>query len=199
MQQNDQSWIIWGKQGDADAFVHLVEMYQRPVFNLCYRMLANAEDAEDAAQETFLRAYRSLRSYDESRPFLTWLLSIAAHHCIDKIRKLRIHSVSIDGPADLELTDGAPGPEAMLSKAEEAQRVRLLLDVLTPLDRAIVVMYYWYDLSYDEISEALGLTVSAVKSRLHRARKDMAEAWMHPSAHSQPVGRSRHGEQSPAF
>ena len=89
MQGNEAELLSKAQQGDAQAFTWLVETYQRPVFNLCYRMLGNAQDAEDAAQETFLRAYKNLRRYDRSRPFSTWLLSIAAHYCIDQARRRR--------------------------------------------------------------------------------------------------------------
>jgi len=77
---NESEWLIKAQRGDPEAFTCLLEAYQRPVFNLCYRMLGNAQDAEDAAQETFLRAYQHLKRYDNSRPFSTWLLSIAAHY-----------------------------------------------------------------------------------------------------------------------
>src|SRR4030067_1086389 len=83
---NERGWLIQAQKGDAEAFTRLVEAYQRAVFDLCYRMLGNAEDAEDAAQETFLRAYKFMRRYDLNRPFSTWILSIAAHYCIDQAR-----------------------------------------------------------------------------------------------------------------
>ena len=73
-------------QGNQDAFTQLVESYQRPVYNLCYRMLGDPNDAEDAAQETFLRVYKNIKRYDHKRSFSTWLLSIAAHLCIDQIQ-----------------------------------------------------------------------------------------------------------------
>jgi RNA polymerase sigma-70 factor (ECF subfamily) len=71
--------------GNQEAFTQLVETYQRPVYNLCYRMLGSSEEAEDASQETFLRVYKNIKRYDHKRPFSTWLLSIA-HHCIDQLR-----------------------------------------------------------------------------------------------------------------
>jgi RNA polymerase sigma-70 factor (ECF subfamily) len=89
VQDTEPGWLDKALNGDAQAFTDLVEAYQKPVYNLCYRMLGNSQDAEDAAQETFLRAYKSMRRYDRSRPFSTWLLSIAAHYCIDQIRRRR--------------------------------------------------------------------------------------------------------------
>jgi RNA polymerase sigma-70 factor (ECF subfamily) len=200
VQDTESIWLARAQKGDPEAFSYLVETYQKPVFNLCYRMLNNAEDAEDAAQETFLRAYKSLKHFDRGRPFPTWLLSIAAHYCIDQIRKRRMTVVSVDDLPYLELPDNAPGPESRLSRVEEQKRVRVLLDGLSPTDRAAVVMYYWYDFSYEEIGEALSLTLSAVKSRLHRARRDMAQQWIDHQSQASMAERKRHGEvHTPAF
>jgi RNA polymerase sigma-70 factor, ECF subfamily len=178
VQENELSWLIQAQNGDSQAFTYLVETYQCPVYNLCYRMLMNAEDAEDASQETFLRAYKALRRYDNSRPFPTWLLSIAAHYCIDQIRKRRYSVVSIEDLPLPDLPDNALGVEARISIREEQHKIQALLNILDPVDRAAVVMYYWYDFSYDEICQALSLTNSAIKSRLHRARKAMANEWL---------------------
>jgi RNA polymerase sigma-70 factor (ECF subfamily) len=175
--ENESSLTAAAQRGDADAFTRLMEAYQRPVFNLCYRMLGNPEDAEDAAQESFLRAYHNIRKYDGGRPFSTWLLSIAAHYCIDQIRKRRMALISLEDTPGLDVPDAVPGMESRLSLKEEQRRVRAILDTLEPTDRAAVIMYYWYDFSYDEICQALRLTESAVKSRLHRARKAMALEW----------------------
>lgn len=200
MQDSDSIWVARARRGDADAFSHLVETYQRPVFNLCYRMLNDAGDAEDAAQETFLRAYKAMKDYDESRPFPTWLLSIAAHYCIDQMRKRRMAIVSLEDLPYMEISDDAPGPETTLSRREEQKRVQLLLETLNPTDRVAVIMYYWYDFSYDEIGEALALSMSAVKSRLHRARLSMAQEWISQQPQAGLTERTRHGEaRSPAF
>jgi RNA polymerase sigma-70 factor (ECF subfamily) len=164
-------------QGNQEAFTHLVEAYQRPVFNLCYRMLGDPEEAEDMAQETFLRVYKNIKNYDPERPFSTWLLSIAAHQCIDLLRKRRLVVISMDSTPYLEPADGSAGPEAKLFMKEDQQRVQQLLTSLNPQDRAAIVMYYWYDFQYEEIASSLSLTTSAVKSRLHRARLSMAQAW----------------------
>ncbi len=199
MQENESQWLTRAQKGDSQAFAHLVETYQRPVYNMCYRMLNNAEDAEDAAQETFLRAYKSIKRYDKNRPFATWLLSIAAHYCIDRIRKQRMKVVSMEDLPHLQILDDSPGPEAIMSRSEEQNNVRRILDSLSPTDRAAVIMYYWYDFSYDEIAKALSLTMSAVKSRLHRARLNMAKNWQDQNTQHISAERRRHGERSPAF
>jgi RNA polymerase sigma-70 factor (ECF subfamily) len=164
--------------GDPQAFTYIVEQFQRPVYNLCYRMLGNAQDAEDAAQETFLRVYKAMHRYDRKRSFSSWLLSIAAHYCIDQLRKRRLNTVSVEELPYPVLPDNSPGMEASLSSKEDRERIRLVLDTLDPVDRAAIILYYWYDYSYKEICETLSLSMSAVKSRMHRSRRAMANRIM---------------------
>lgn len=174
----EQDYIARARAGDENAFVPLVDSYQSAVYNLCYRMLGDAQEAEDAAQEAFLRAYAQLRRYDPTRSFKTWLFSIASHYCIDLLRKRRLTWLSIDDealPPHPALREPSPGPEETTSRREQSAAVHALLARLAPEDRGAIVMRYWYDLSYEEIAEATGATVSSVKSRLHRARGALAE------------------------
>jgi RNA polymerase sigma-70 factor, ECF subfamily len=191
-------WLIQAQKGDEQAFTRLVEQYQNPVFNLCYRMLGDPYEAEDASQETFLKAYRAIRRYDNSRPFATWLLSIASHHCIDMIRRRRMQLVSIDSMPGETIPDQQVLPEAAVRLNEEQQQIQNLLGELSPTDRSAVILYYWYEHSYEEIAEALALTESAVKSRLHRARKVLAEAMQKQQA-ANKVTLERKQNESPAF
>lgn len=165
------------RAGDDQAFGALVEAYQTPIYNLCYRMLGDGAEAEEAAQETFLRAYSQLASYDPARSFKTWLFSIANHHCIDRLRKRRLTWLSIedDLPPHPALQEQSPGPEEAASRNEQTAALQALLGRLPPDDRAVLVMRYWYDFSYEEIADATRTTVSAVKSRLHRARGSVGE------------------------
>jgi RNA polymerase sigma-70 factor (ECF subfamily) len=183
-------------QGNQDAFTQLVETYQRPVYNLCYRMLGDPEEAEDASQETFLRVYRNIKHYDAERPFSTWLLSIAAHLCIDLLRKRRMVIISMDTTPNLDPADGSPGPEAAFYLKENQGRVQALLKTLNAHDRAAVIMYYWYDFSYEEIAKSLSLTPSAVKSRLHRARLTMAQSWSNQNGNVFMPERNPHGSSA---
>ena len=195
----EQTWIFQAKNGSDEAFTYIVETYQTPVYNLCYRMLGHAEAAEDAAQETFLRAYQHLHRYDIKRPFATWLLSIAAHYCIDRMRKrkLPVFSVDEDEETTFEIPDaGALHPETETVNGEHREQVHLMVGALDATDRAAIVMRYWYDFSEKEIAEALNLTVSAVKSRLHRARKQLGKLWQESSTTAH-VERSPY--ESPAF
>lgn len=193
---DENAWVVQAQQGNDDAFTQLVEAYQKPVYNLCYRMLGEPESAEDAAQETFLRAYQNLHRYDASRSFGTWILSIAAHYCIDRLRKKKFSVFSMDAEDEdgtpFEVADPAsPDPEAESVKKEDRNRLHLLLKDLDATDRAAVIMRYWYDYSEVEIAQSLKLTVSAVKSRLHRSRKALAGMWQEEKSRAHPERRSR--------
>jgi len=154
-------------------------------------MLGDAGEAEDAAQETFLRAYAQLGSYDTGRSFKTWLFSIANHHCIDRLRKRRLTWLSLDDdlPPHPALQEQAPGPEETLVRRQQSDLLQGLLAKLPPDDRAVIVMRYWYDMSYEEIAEATRATVSAVKSRLHRARGSMGQMLEPGAAAPRPAAR----------
>lgn len=170
--------LIRAQQGDNEAFSYLVETYQRPVYNLCYRMLGNAGDAEDAAQETFIRAYKAIARYDPSRKFSSWLLTIASNYCIDQHRRKKLSTFSYDSLPVPDLPDKKPGMEASLALNEKQEQVMEMLEVLSAKDRSAIILRYWYDYSYEEIAQSLSLSVSAVKSRLHRARRELAGEWL---------------------
>ena len=200
----EQTWVAQAQQGDDEAFTRLVETYQTPVFNLCYRMLGEPELAEDAAQETFLRAYQHLHRYDRKRPFPTWLLSIAAHYCIDRLRRRKFSMFSMDAEDEegnsIELPDlDAPNPESETVKGQMQERIHAMLKDLDNTDRAAIIMRYWYDYSEKEIAESLNLTVSAVKSRLHRARKELAGMWQEEEEDDLLAEMERRHHESPAF
>jgi RNA polymerase sigma-70 factor, ECF subfamily len=173
----ERAWIEQALEGDRTAFGHLVKAYERPVYNLTYRMLGNAAEAEDAAQETFLRAYKKLATYQPERKFVNWLLSIASHHCIDRLRRRnRAPQLSLDGPLPPEWTTSeSPRPDQEVSQKQSREQVRQVLETLPADYRAAVVLRYWYGLSYREIATTMDTTESAIKSRLHRARRMMAQ------------------------
>ncbi len=193
----ESEWLRRAQQGDNEAFNTLVEIYHRRVYNLCYRMLGNAMEAEDAAQETFIRAYGAIKRYDPERPFLNWVLTIASRYCIDQHRRRRLPTFSIETRSRPQIPDLSAGPEAVLVAEEERHALQAILQSLSPTDRAAIVMFYWYDFSYQEIAVALSLTVSAVKSRLHRARKKLATGLLELERKESQPERSKHG--SPAF
>ncbi len=175
-QENDSLWVERTLAGDPQAFGELVQHYERDVFNLAYRMLNERGEAEDAAQEAFLRAYSNLDRYDTARSFKTWLLSITSNHCIDRLRRRRLTWLSLEEPLPPHpaLTSDIPGPEEATLTNERNLLVQGMLDELSPDYRLAVVLRYWYDLSYAEIAEMLDTTESAIKSRLFRARQALA-------------------------
>jgi len=179
-------WVTGALHGDKAAFSHLVDSYKVPVYNLAFRMLGNAEDAEDAAQETFLRAYAQMHSYDRSRKFSSWLLSIAAHYCIDQLRRRRFAWLPIEAVDGLDwmwVEDNQP--EDAVVDGEERDEIRRLLHLLPAKYRLVLVLRYWYDLSYEEIAQVAKLSEAAVKTRLHRAREMLSDHLAGGGAHPQ--------------
>ncbi|MFN2190061.1 MAG: RNA polymerase sigma factor [Candidatus Promineifilaceae bacterium] len=176
--EDEGLWLKEARQGDRESFGKLIGAYQTPVFNLAYRMLGNADEAEQASQEAFIRAWTRLDRYDPAHKFSTWLLSITSNYCIDQIRKRRALLLSIDEPMPAHpalMSEQETGPEARAAQTEQQIIVQNLLETL-PVDyRQAVVLRYWYDMSYEEIADVMETTVSAIKSRLFRARRQLAQ------------------------
>jgi len=186
------------KKGDDSAFTQIVEAFQTPVFNLCYRMLGDGKEAEDAAQETFLRAHIAISKYDSERPFGTWLLSIAAHYCIDQQRKKKLPLADIDDYLEETAPDrNIPNPESVTIEKERHTQIQKFLLSLPDIDRAAIILRYWYEYSEEEICQTLDISISAVKSRLHRARRKLAKLLETKDPAGNRVERMRNG--SPAF
>lgn len=170
VREQELTWVQQTLNGEQAAFTSLVDAYGGPVYNLCYRMLGNPVEAEDAAQETFIRAYTRLNTYDQDRKFVNWILSVASHYCIDQLRRRRVTWLSIEDLPYPQLEDYNDGPEEILMRTEAGRDIQRQLCCLPPDYRLVLVLRYWYELSYREISETTGDTESAIKSRLHRAR-----------------------------
>ena len=192
MSNIEAQWIAEAKTGDKDAFAKLVEKYQRPVYSVCYRMLGTPTAAEDAAQEAFIRAFLALDRYDSNRSFATWILSIASNYSIDQLRKKKVTILSMDNEKYgwMAPPDPGPSPEKAALDKEKSALVQNILADLPETDRAAVILQFWHDYSYDEIAETLGLSSSAVKSRLFRARRLMAEKWQEMQLISAPPQNS---------
>jgi RNA polymerase sigma-70 factor (ECF subfamily) len=179
VEEADDQLVCRILDGDNAAFVMLVERYKRPVYALAYRLLGNATDAEDAAQETFVRAYTRLTSYQLGSRFGSWILSITSHWCIDFLRRRR--AISLDapglGPTETILPGNADDqPETVALLSERQREVRAWLDSLPAPYRSVLVLRYWHDLSYAEISETTGLPVSTIRMRLFRARQLLSKS-----------------------
>lgn len=176
VQQQEQRWAKAAQEGNQIAFKQIVEAYQRPVYNLCYRMLQSPDEAEDAAQETFLRVYTKIGSYNPNHKLSSWVLSIASHYCIDRLRKRRFQLVSWDDlPPWRWLPSSDPEPEDAALAKESKGDLHRLLQAIPPDYRVVIILRYWHEMSYDEIADVLNTTVSTVKSRLFRARKMLAK------------------------
>ena len=182
LEEQEHLWLEQAKRGDQAAFSRLVEAYQRPVYNLAYRMLGNAAEAEEAAQETFVRMYTKLHTYQSDRRLASWVLSIASHYCIDRLRRRRIKWLSLDDAIASVLPSNQLNPEELVLRRETCDEVQDCIAELEPGYRAPLILRYWQGLSYEEIAEVMGISASAVKSRLHRARLQIAgRAQAHPA------------------
>lgn len=163
-------------KGDERAYGTLLGRYRRVVYSLVYRMVGNAEEAQDLSQEAFIRAFRNLGSYDRTRSFSNWLFKIASNLTIDYHRKRKLPTVSMavgeddEEGREMELLDPTPSVLDNLLEDEEARRTESLVRSLPERYRIVVLLRHAQDLSYEEIAETLSLPVGTVKARLHRAR-----------------------------
>lgn len=161
------------QRGDQDAFAELIQQNQSAVFNVAYRFFGNAHDAEDAAQETFLRAWRFFDKFEADRPLGPWLKRIAANVCLNRLESTRpLLSLDDERPAP---PDPNPGPESLTVKRGLESRLRSELASLPPRYRAVIELRHFQDCSYEEIAAALNRPLSDVKSDLFRARKLLAD------------------------
>ncbi len=170
------------KDGDIAAFEELVRRYDRKTFRVALQMTQNHEDAEDVVQECFLKAFRGLAQFQAKSRFSTWLFRIAVNESLMKLRKRRGFQVSLDGDdgSDTsttvrEIVDWGPNPEQLYRQSELREILRQALDELTPAYRTVFLLRDVEGFSIDETAEMLGLTVSAVKARLLRARLKLRE------------------------
>ena len=174
-QVEEIGWVDQALRSDRAAFGQLMHRYAGAVYNLAYRMLGSAEDAEDASQEIFLRAYTRLASFDRQRRFSTWLLSVGSNYCIDRLRRRRFSWLTLDDAA-FALPSKERSPERIALDHEQQAIVQQALQQLPENYRMVTVLRYWSDLSYEEIAKVTGLPESTIKTRLYRARHMLAKA-----------------------
>jgi len=158
---------------DRNAFAEMIRQSQTAVFNVAYRLLGNAQDAEDATQETFLRAYRFRHTYKTDSPPGPWLKRIAVNVCMQRLGK-NTPMQSLDEET-VQPIDSYPGPQSQAETHELQQRIQSELLRLPPRYRAVIELRHFQDLSYEEIAQALSRPLSDVKSDLFRARRLLAE------------------------
>ena len=169
----EHDWVRRARQGDREAFGELVQSHQQTVFNVAYRLLADVHEAEDAAQEAFLRAYEFLDAFDADRPLAPWLRQIAARICLNRLEARR-DAAALDDET-CPISDPGPGPETLAVLHSRDERIRIELQRLPPHYRLVIELRHFQELSYEEIANELKQPVSDVKSNLFRARKLLAE------------------------
>ena len=174
---DDWALIERARRGDHAAYGALVERYKAAIHRLAFRILRHAGDAEDAAQDAFVRAYVALDTYNPQFRFYTWLAAITQNVCFRSLRGRDWRVASLE-PAMIQAQRAfvEDGPEIPLLLRERDETVRQLVDGLPDKYRQVLILRHWHELSYYEIAHATELSLSAVKTRLHRARAMVADA-----------------------
>jgi len=165
------------KEGDTSAFGDIVLKYQDKIYNLCRYMLGNAHEAEDAAQDVFLKAYQALPTFQPEAALYTWLYRIASNTCIDRKRKPIFESLFGDSGEGEQLVhdrpSDAPSPEKLYESKQIGQALQESLGKLSPKLRVIIILKEIEELSYEEIADTLDISMGTVKSRIARARDEL--------------------------
>ncbi|GGB72735.1 RNA polymerase sigma factor SigW [Fictibacillus barbaricus] len=172
------------KKGDQEAFEGIVDLFKDKIYRHCYRMVGNGHEAEDLAQETFLRAYRNINKYNSEFKFSTWIFRIATNLCIDRLRKKK-PDYYLD--AEVPGTDGAnmysqlsteePLPEEVVTENEQWNELQAEIMKLPEKYRTAIVLKYVEDLSLEEISQIMDIPVPTVKTRIHRGREALKKVF----------------------
>ena len=170
----DRDLILQARRGDVNgraAFGELVTRYQTSIFNVCYRILHERGEAEDLAQESFMRAYDRIHTFDIEREFGPWIRRVAANLCLNHLEAQKV-TTELDDERD---ADPAQLPEAVHEVRERSEQIRQALATLPVNYRLVVELRHYQEMSYDEIAAELKIPLSDVKSHLFRARKILAE------------------------
>ena len=168
----ERQLIRLAQQGDTEAFGQLLVQHQRAVFNIAFRMMGNRQEAEDVAQESFVKAYQALDRFDRDRPFAPWLYRITTNTALNWIKRRRPEAELEDETLHVS---AAGSPEEQAIAAEASDRLRKAVTALPPNYRAAIELRHFQGLSYQEMSETLGVPLSDVKSWLFRARRKLRE------------------------
>jgi len=167
----DRDLILRARRGDSEAYGELVTRYQTNVFNVCYRILHERGEAEDLAQESFIRAYDRINIFDIEREFGPWIRRVAANLCLNHLESRR----NIAELNDEKDASESQRPEAALEIYEKSEQIRRALASLPAHYRVVIELRHYQEMSYDEIAGELNIPLSDVKSHLFRARKLLAE------------------------
>jgi RNA polymerase sigma-70 factor (ECF subfamily) len=181
-------------RGDRAAFAELVDLHKRSVFGLAVRLLRDAEEARDAAQETFVWAYAAIGTYDVAQPFAPWLLRIARNHCLDQLRRrlpaasqVALDAEAEDGEPARQLPDAeARGADEVLERAQTRTALEAAVSALPPNYREVIQLFHVEQLSYKEIAGTLDVPIGTVMTWLHRARGKLRTALLEQGLENQP-------------
>lgn len=174
MSVDDRALVGRAQRGDQEAFAELVTRHQRYVYNLAYRLLQDADEAEDLAQESFLRAWRGLGSFRGEAQFTTWLYRIVTNLCYNRLTGLR-HQLLHVGVDDVNLSTlalpSSEDPSAIVEAAEQRAFLHRQIAALPAKYRLVITLFYLQEFSYQEIAQVLDLPLGTVKTHLFRARE----------------------------
>ncbi len=182
MENVDSKLMLQLKSGNHEAFRELVERHKLSVLNLCLRFTGNKEDAEDLAQEVFIRIFQAAPNYEVKAAFTTWLYRITVNLCLNHQRRKKVlyffsldHGKNSHHQTQYRVPDFAAKerPDADFEKKEIQQIVQNAIQSLPENQKTVLILYRYHDLSYKEIADVLDATVSAVESRLHRAKENL--------------------------
>jgi RNA polymerase sigma-70 factor (ECF subfamily) len=171
----DRSLVTRTLAGDTDAYGEMVRRYQGAVFNVCYRLIGERRSAEDLAQDTFIRAYQRLDTFDNQRAFGPWIRRVAANLCYNHLKKKQVMEFSLDEEKDISASTTFRSPEGLLDSKEQSEKVRFALMGLPDHYRIVLELRHFQDMSYEEIAAELDLPLNTAKSHLFRARKQLAK------------------------
>ena len=171
----DSALIHRTRGGETDAYGELVIRYQQSVFNICYRLLGNYRDAEDMTQNTFIRAYQRLHTFDNQRPFGPWIRKIATNLSLNVFQKHHSDTVPYEERYHQSPSENGITPEEIYNQAEQVEAIHQAIISLPPNHRVMIELRHYQELSYQEIAETLDIPLSDVKSYLFRGRKLLAE------------------------
>lgn len=168
------------RNGDISAFEELIAEYEKKIYNYCFRMTNNREDAEDLAQEVFIKVYRGLKSFKGDSQFSTWIYRIAYNTCVDKFRRKKVRVLSMtpanEEEKELDLPDGEPLPEEKVLQAEKKKLIQECIESLKPEYKTVIILRDIQDHTYESIADILGIPLGTVKSHISRARAALREA-----------------------
>lgn len=169
--QEDHEWVQAVLAGDKQAYAHIINKYKNPLYGTILRMTKNPHDAQDLVQEAFIKVYEQLEKYNQTGSFSGWLYRVAINHCMDEFRKKRyqMKQVELDGIQDVNPAH----PEVVFMKKEKSRQLERLIGTLPEDERLIILLRYINELSYDAISDLVGVPLSTVRNKLHRAKRKM--------------------------